>query len=372
MARELGTFNFSNNFEVLKAGPLDARLAVTELNELTGLPFIYKGMVVAVTDDAVVSNNGVYVNKGTGDVLADWEQLGAGTDSGSSGPELYDSTFPTTQEVPESLGGIDSGTTVGSLEGKTYSELFDQLLFPAILPTVSSQPSVSLNDDVPSLIEIGATEDIAFTTNANRGLISSSWNGTNAPYAGEVTAASYSGMTTGTLTVGPGDTQIANFAANTYTVVEGINSWTLTATFDDGADFVDSNGNVITGTGFNSGTRTNSTQFEGVYPIFLGDATGALVKRALISHNANNIECPQEYDETSSIRHQIAIPDSLINGRSVSFEAFNPDFQTWNALNASEFTATSTTQNVQGNSVNYTLYTKSSSIGGGNLFRIVF
>ena len=28
MARELGTFNFSNNFEVLKAGPLDARLRV--------------------------------------------------------------------------------------------------------------------------------------------------------------------------------------------------------------------------------------------------------------------------------------------------------------------------------------------------------
>lgn len=61
--RTLGVFNFSANFETLVAAPLDARLTVPELSHLTDgatIPYPYLGMVVAVTSDAVASNNGIY------------------------------------------------------------------------------------------------------------------------------------------------------------------------------------------------------------------------------------------------------------------------------------------------------------------------
>ena len=35
------------------------------------------------------------------------------------------------------VGGIDAGTTVSDLSGKTFVELFDDLLFPTLLPTYS-------------------------------------------------------------------------------------------------------------------------------------------------------------------------------------------------------------------------------------------
>ena len=51
--RITGAINFSNNFEVLYEGPLDARLATPEYAQLTdsSIPFPYLGMLVAVTSD---------------------------------------------------------------------------------------------------------------------------------------------------------------------------------------------------------------------------------------------------------------------------------------------------------------------------------
>ena len=98
MARTTGTFEFPSNFEVTKAAPLDARLATGLLSELTdsSLPFPYKGMVVAVTDDSTIENNGVYVLSGADDTdITNWSKIGEGG-SGSS------------------LSGVDGFGTAGS------------------------------------------------------------------------------------------------------------------------------------------------------------------------------------------------------------------------------------------------------------------
>jgi hypothetical protein len=368
MARNQGTFNFSANLEVLKQGPLDARLTVESQSELTGLPFSYKGMIVAVTDDSTPANNGVYVlDDADGTVLGNWTQLGT-----SSGSVTYDSEFPTTQEVPNTVGGIESGTTVASLEGQTFSQLFDALLFPAIEPT-TTDPSINLTDDIANLVEIGSSVNITFTTTANQGTVNNSWDGTTEIYAGAVTAASYTdpSSTSNTLTVGPGDTDVADFSESGYSVTEGNHEWELSVTFATGTDYDDSNGNTIVGSAYPGGTLTKTTSFEGVYPIFLGNSSGTEDKRTLVSHSANNIECEQLYDETSSLRHRIAIPDDMIDSQTVSFQQFNTLNSQWETLN-NEFTSSSVTRTVQGNTVNYTLYTKSSPIGGSAEYRIVF
>ena len=97
MSRTIGTFEFPANFEVKKQAPLDARLTTPLLSELTdsSLPFPYKGMVVAVTDDTTSSNNGLYQLTGTDDTdISNWELVGSGGGS--------------------SLSGIDGAGTIGN------------------------------------------------------------------------------------------------------------------------------------------------------------------------------------------------------------------------------------------------------------------
>ena len=63
-----GTFVLSANYEALIAAPLDARQAVQYKIDLTtpatwqnsGEVYLYNGLLVAVTQDSVPENNGVY------------------------------------------------------------------------------------------------------------------------------------------------------------------------------------------------------------------------------------------------------------------------------------------------------------------------
>jgi hypothetical protein len=78
--REKGTFNFSNNLEVKKAAPLDARAATPNIADLTNgtLPFPYKGMMVSVTSEANSESNGLYILSGDdASILANWNKVNA-------------------------------------------------------------------------------------------------------------------------------------------------------------------------------------------------------------------------------------------------------------------------------------------------------
>ena len=87
MARTPGTFPFSANYEATIQGPLDARLVVGTLNDLTlstgigYIPYPYKGMIVSVTSDSNANNNGVYVltDDNNPRVIGSWLKLGSGT-----------------------------------------------------------------------------------------------------------------------------------------------------------------------------------------------------------------------------------------------------------------------------------------------------
>lgn len=75
--------------------------------------------------------------------------------------------------MPQEVGGIAKGTEVSELEGRTYNEMFDALLFPTVNPTFTA-PSASIAlKDYASTQEVGAdapTED-NFTTGFNAGAI---------------------------------------------------------------------------------------------------------------------------------------------------------------------------------------------------------
>ena len=92
--RSVGTKFFSANYEVEKAGPLDARLITplhAELYDPTAMTFRYPGMIVTVFDDPDPSLNGVWFNSnpsqltGTGEAIGDWIKLGDGQGTGTGG-----------------------------------------------------------------------------------------------------------------------------------------------------------------------------------------------------------------------------------------------------------------------------------------------
>jgi hypothetical protein len=154
----------------------------------------------------------------------------------------------------------------------------------------------------------------------------------------------------------------------------------MVTTFGQGPMPLDSAGNDFPSIRFAAGgTRSASTSFEGVYPIKLGASTGSanFDDRALTSHNSNNIEASQDYTETASLRHRIAIPDDMIDAQTVGFQQWNTVSSSYSDIAASSFTSSSTTFTVEGNTVNYTLYTKTGPPGGGDssgqpIYRITF
>lgn len=86
----------------------------------------------------------------------------------------YTTNLPDSLVVPQTVGGINKGTKVSDLEGSTISQMFDNLLFPEVQPTIQA-PSATIHfkDTFSSngVYEVGTTAPIAanFNTSFNRG-----------------------------------------------------------------------------------------------------------------------------------------------------------------------------------------------------------
>lgn len=86
----------------------------------------------------------------------------------------YTTDLPDSLVVPQTIGGINKGTKVSDLEGSTISQMFDNLLFPEVQPTIQD-PSATIHfkDTFSSngVYEVGTTAPIAanFNTSFNRG-----------------------------------------------------------------------------------------------------------------------------------------------------------------------------------------------------------
>lgn len=86
----------------------------------------------------------------------------------------YTTDLPDSLVVPQTIGGINVGTKVSDLEGSTISQMFDNLLFPEVQPTIQA-PSATIHfkDTFSSngVYEVGTTAPIAanFNTSFNRG-----------------------------------------------------------------------------------------------------------------------------------------------------------------------------------------------------------
>lgn len=361
--RVLGGFVFPNQFEVEKQGPLDTRAVVGSVVELLeperrdGSPkYEYYGMLVTVSGDGDSSNDGVYRLKESGDprVIEGWEKLGTGSGSGSdtyvtggtitdsiltldyndgTNPitidfseccggglsEVYDSAF----EIPtvKTVGGIDAGTDVADLEGKTFSEIFDLMFFPTQTPS-GSYSAPTYDNGVGLLFEIGDTVELTHTTSASRG----GWSPST--YAGGVTQPThFTGPVTNAEIIydGAGSTSVAGVElynstdgitiddpTETYTIASGRQGWKLEVTFADGEDPFDSTGEIILNGGFGSETRPSSRdEIVGSYPIYIKQENGGFSEILL--------------DHTRTSTLTLTMPFSEVNAGAPRFEFHIPD-----------------------------------------------
>lgn len=325
-------------------------------NPVTGVSYSSGDLTITLTHDG----------SGSGTPISFTEAIPTGYDG------IYDPVVDDATVMPSDVGGIDGGTTAGDLAGLSMNQMWDKLLFPTVNPT-GSGAGVLLNDSY-NLIEPEVTIlDMVLTTSANLGTLSNP----SGPWAGPVNAAviddiGVGNMTQQVLSVGPGADEIADLTIS-YVTKLGINKFRLTGSFDQGVMPVDSTGADYPGARFNAQDKTNTTQFEGVWPIYIGTSNSLggnnydFEKRGLVSQSANDISCVQNYGENAAnnLWHRIAVPQAMVQGADITIQldagplGYQPSYPGGWVKTSVTFDVHSGAQNVP-----YFLYTKQAPQGG--------
>lgn len=197
-----------------------------------------------------------------------------------AGNQIYTSNIEdTTLKMESAVGGIAKDTPVYKLNGKTFTELFDDLLFPTKNPN-SVKPSVSgftLNPTTTP-VEIGSAVSSISAATLNKGYWSSYNN--NLAYAGDVTSITYSIKINGTTY-----TDRTSLPSN-YTTV-GDQTYGVTIAYGKGPTPKNNKGVEVPEKAAAAGSVSASRSVNVTKPWFASTVeAGTYTKQSLISWNA--------------------------------------------------------------------------------------
>lgn len=263
----------------------------------------------------------------------------------------YDSQLDESITTVSALGGIAAGTSVKSLKSKTLSQVFDDLLFPTVNPTLTN-PSASLALKGYSNIQlVGSPAPVAdtnFTKTFNRGSIKIGNNEQN-KRAGEQTS----------------EVIYYNTEATTYpnTIVEGTMNFYYRVNYAEGPQPKNSKGENYS-TPLAAGSVTSAAcPVYGVYRYYAG--IGNLTKEIPLTNN-------KTFDvtlgaENGTNKHQFAIPAKYT---LTKVEVLNTLNNKWEAYDHTSG-LTSSTEDISG--VSYKKYVRNDTGLNGELqYRITF
>jgi hypothetical protein len=266
--------------------------------------------------------------------------------------------------VKKTVGGITTGDFPFIGTGLTLQQIVQAIFYPAIAPTVSFS-SASLGKSFSSLVEIGYTANLTLNASFTRGTSVVSGQSTRSmglPIDYNYTGDGITGTETNLST-----SLTDSFSILSYEVAQGTNSWGLSVSYSSvtpggSTGPVYDDGTTYVSTAFtNSGAKTSAASLEGVYPIYAATVTTTVLeKQTLVSMlSANNLEY-QIVAETSPGQHTFALPDPWTATRPlVGVYYFNTVSNSYDPANKiSEWGTTSITKTIQGNTINYTQYTK--------------
>jgi hypothetical protein len=222
-----------------------------------------------------------------------------------------------------------------------------------------TNPSMSFSLTQSGLREIGEILDLNFTAFFNRGSISPQYTADSPFRSGLPNTYSY---TNGLPTPVP-STNLSNAQTLTnYEVVQGVQSWQASVSYDGGVQPKDSFGDD-----FNSplppGTVGPSTvSITGVYPWFATSiGINTLTKQPLALMTSTFVQVTVVAEPNATDKQKVEFPDIWPNITGVRF--FNTITNTWDWLGGSAANSltfwdlSSTTQIVQGNVIDYVRFT---------------
>lgn len=262
------------------------------------------------------------------------------------------------------LGGIPAGTTVAQLKNKTFSQLFDELIFPTVNPTFVA-PTASLrlrSTSTPIIQEVGTTGAsvpvaASFVTGYNPGAIK----------IAEVKKQDRGGN----LKSNESFIYINNAPASKEfptEIPEGSIIYKYRAAYAQGPQPLDSKGNNYQ-TPLPAGTVDSvAVTINGVYPYFTNkDNNEAFAKLALTTSNTLSAV---KFKAEGPSKHTFKIPAKYT---LVKVELLNTLSGKYENYGADKFTKTTENIEVQGKQVEYAVYTRNDAgFNGESTFNVTF
>lgn len=273
------------------------------------------------------------------------------------------------------LGGIPAGTTVAQLKNKTFSQLFDELIFPTVNPTFEA-PTAFLSlrsiSTTPTIQEVGTTGasvpvGASFTLGYNPG--ASFTMGYN-PGAIKIAGVKKQNRG-GDLKANESFIYINNAPANIKfptEIPEGSIIYKYRAAYAQGPQPLDSKGNNYQAPLPAGTVDSPAVTINGVYPYFTNkDNNEAFAKLALTTSNTLSAV---KFKAEGPNKHTFKIPAKytltkveLLNTLSGKYENYGID----------KFTKTTENIEVQGKQVSYAVYTRNDAgFNGESTFNITF
>jgi hypothetical protein len=322
--------------------------------------------------------NGIYFATDTGEIIHDGKSYSGLLEVGKSVKDItlvdgvmtitYTDNSTTTVEVGSGkyvsriedkdvamttkYGDYVVGTKVSALEGKTYDELFDGILFPSVNPTKSGEPAVSafaLASSGP--VELGT----AVISISEAGLDRKKWStyNNNAPYAGEVTGVVYTFTINGTTY-----SAISDLANKTYTQV-GSHTYKAVVSYGKGINPKNNKGVEIASLACPAGSKEATRTINVTAPWYASTETaGTLTKQTLISWNstAGAMQAGATDIGFEVKPHTAATPQMFkVPRKATSLQMYSTVSKSFEAVALSDWTEVSAVEKVNG--VDHTYYT---------------
>lgn len=249
-------------------------------------------------------------------------------------------------------GDYKVGTKVSALEGKTYDEILDGMLFPTINPT-KTDASVSgfALDPNTSPVELGTAVASISEAGLNRG----KWNSynNNAPYVGEKSGVVY------TFTIN-GETYdaIDDLADLTYTTL-GNQTYKAVVSYNAGEAPKNNKGVAVESLAAAAGSKSAERSVNVTAPWYASTVTsGVLTKQALISWDttAGAMQAGSDAEGFEVQPHTAAAPQMFkVPRKASSLKMYSTVSKTFETVALSAWAEVSATEQVNG--VDHTYYT---------------
>lgn len=249
--------------------------------------------------------------------------------------------------TPNAVGGIAKGTKVSALEGKTFSEMFDDLLFPTVNPTFTA-PSASIAfKNYATVQEVGSAGPTAdnFTTGYNAGAINLNGVKQSGRGGSHITADSFIYV----------DGDATNKTLPSM-VSLGYTKFKYRAAFAEGPQPKNNKGGDYSSPLAAGTVDSSEISVNGTYPWYASTGlAGSLSKQSLVAWNT--IGGAMSSGEFTLQPHTASAPQMFkLPRKAVSLQMYNTVAKAFETVALSDWTETTNSESINNTIVTYYTY----------------